>query len=293
MIFAKLDVTLRDHAKLLKAIKRVGWGALGVYAWAMMYLRASETEDGILADDVVDLSMPNQKDTKKIIDALVDVGLLVRREGGGGPGGGGYYLDKYETKNETKAVINERRAATLARVTRYRDGRNAVTGASVTPLHPPTQNAFVPGSDSLSDSVLDKQEGMQGEAPPAAKPKQPGALGMEIETFRLGVVDGSGSPCASFNRFALEDITRGIAAHAPKCDTAEQLLAWLRGSAAEFARAYLAIIGTNFHPGNHPSKWVAWLDKGRPVAVAGGAPARPEPPKPPSHTRFTPMRRGA
>ena len=160
MIFAKMDVTLRDHAKLIKAIGKVGWGALGVYAWAMMYLRAAETEDGVLADDVVELSMPNQKDTKKIIAALVDVGLLVRRDAGGGSSGGGYYLDKYETKNETKAVIAERRAATAERVTRYRGVRNGVTGPSVTLLHPQTENAFVPGSDS--DSVLRSDQGVQG-----------------------------------------------------------------------------------------------------------------------------------
>ena len=57
-IFAKLDVTLRDHDRLLKAIKSVGWGALGVYSWAMMYLREKQSETGVLSDEVIDMSMP-------------------------------------------------------------------------------------------------------------------------------------------------------------------------------------------------------------------------------------------
>ena len=259
MIFAKMDVTLRDHAKLIKAIGKVGWGALGVYAWAMMYLRAAETEDGVLADDVVELSMPNQKDTKKIIAALVDVGLLVRRDAGGGSGGGGYYLDKYETKNETKAVIAERRAATAERVTRYRGVRNGVTGPSVTLLHPQTENAFVPGSDS--DSVLRSDQGVQGGMAPLPSDAQvTPALRMIFD----GVVMNTG---------ARLEIDRE----------------W--GKFKSNAAIKLKVSG------NWTESWRVWLGDAAMYAKRDalrdqrGSSVRPDPPKPPSHKPFTPLRR--
>jgi hypothetical protein len=163
MIFVKLDVSLRDHDKMLRAIRKVGWGALGVYSWALMYLRDHETETGVISDEVVSLSMPNQSDTARIVTALVEANLWVRDEDRGG-----FYVRNYEAKNETKTVINERRAATSDRVTRYRQTRNALQ-PSVTNVDVTQQRERE--SKSQRESKREEEKDTDGAKSPPARTK--------------------------------------------------------------------------------------------------------------------------
>ena len=214
MIYAKLDVSFRDHERLAVAMHDAGWGVLGVYAWALMYLRGFESSTGILSDAVIAINMPRQKDTAKLIAALVGAGLWERREDAKG-----YYVRNYEKKNETKEEINERRAATNARVAKHRGG---VGNA----FHKNKSGALVPDSDSDSVFGSDLPEEGSGETNSVQAYQRAYESGI-----REGLGNGSGYGMPENQRGALH---QAILAHSEK-RKGEKLLAWISAAAADFA----------------------------------------------------------
>lgn len=141
MIFARVDVTLPRHPRVL-AIKRTQRArALGVYLAALCYTREHEL-DGFVPTEALD-----GLDAVSALVELVRVGLLVDSVRGDVYG---YNVHNYANKNETRDAISIRRAESRARVAAFRERQrgNAVGNA----LHYDPCNASVSGSGSVSRS---------------------------------------------------------------------------------------------------------------------------------------------
>lgn len=281
MIFAKLDVCMWSHEKFVAA----GPAACGYWSAALAYLRGHDSEDGIIPPHVLGMILGvGDKEARRLCQKLVETSLFASH-------GGRFELLNYAAKNETKTQIEARRAATRVRVDRLR-GRssarkppvigacNAVTNAdhvtnvthdvtlvSVTPVTT-EGSAFVPGSDSDSDSGSDLgQEGVQGEEPrPAADPAPPaptrhraGVFGMEGDAFARGVQAATGRPCRPPTPFECGDFLEPSAAHSGGL-TGQELLDWFTLKAEKFVRS----VDPKF--GFSTRRFADWLDRGEPVA---------------------------
>jgi hypothetical protein len=184
MIFAKLDVCMPTHPKFIDA----GPAAVGYWAAALAYVRGHDL-DGMLPDTALGVLLAvGTAEGRELSDRLVSVGLFQRVRGG-------YLIFNYASKNETKAQVETRRAATRERVAKSRgkatangSAHDAVTDENVTPdvtrasnanVTPPVTAsaiAVVPvrarsDSDSDSDSVL-IFSGSGRSRSPAAQPSQ-------------------------------------------------------------------------------------------------------------------------
>lgn len=112
MIFAKLDVCVPTHPKFIAA----GPAAVGFWCAALAYVRGHEL-DGMLPDHAVGVLLGvGPLEGRKLAARLVSVGLFERI-------GDGYAIFNYASKNETKAQIEARRAATRERVADLRTKR--------------------------------------------------------------------------------------------------------------------------------------------------------------------------
>lgn len=80
-----------------------------------------------------------------------------------------------------------------------------------------------------------------------------GAWGMTAEAYREGIRSVT-SKCAPLDVRGQQDVQRAVAEHG-EGRKGEELLAWVRASAAEFASSEDATRGVR------PGLWVAWLDK--------------------------------
>lgn len=151
MIFAKLDVTLAYHPKAHKAGK-----AMATWAWALAYSREQEL-DGAIPREALRLSWVGETQATEDCARLVAVGLFVATDDG-------WSIAKYDKKNETKAVIDEKRRSDRQRKRsdpppgfRPDSDRNP----SGKKLEMDGNSPGFPGS--LSGSRSGSQEGVQGE----------------------------------------------------------------------------------------------------------------------------------
>lgn len=96
MIFAKVDVKLRDHAKALRAGE-----AMSTWLWALLYTREQEL-DGLIPSEVLRLAWPGEQAATRHAATLVAVGLWEVCDEG-------WRICGYAAKNETSAVIDEKR----------------------------------------------------------------------------------------------------------------------------------------------------------------------------------------
>lgn len=100
MIYAKLDVSFRDHPRALRA----GPHGRDLWFWGMMYIREHAT-DGFIPTEAI-VACPWGRGSKAnvaLAAKLVEVGLWAASDGG-------FVMLRYAEKgNETKAQIDERR----------------------------------------------------------------------------------------------------------------------------------------------------------------------------------------
>jgi DNA-binding CsgD family transcriptional regulator len=138
MIYAKVDVKLRDHERAHRA-----GAAMATWTWALLYAREQES-DGFVPDVALRGAWTGEKQAKRDAEKLVEVGLWEHADRG-------YRICRYEAKNDTKESIAARRKETRDRVAAYRKGvtrYNGVTNANVAE----GESVLVPGSRSLSGS---------------------------------------------------------------------------------------------------------------------------------------------
>lgn len=142
MIYAKVDVKLRDHVRAHKA-----GVAMATWLWALLYVREQET-DGVVPEIALKLSWAGEKEARRHADQLVLVGLWERHDDG-------WRICRYEAKNETAAAIAERRLEAAERMRRVRANRLRTSSEH----HPNVRSGnsdAVPGSGSGSGFVSEK-----------------------------------------------------------------------------------------------------------------------------------------
>lgn len=133
MIYAKVDVKLRDHVRAHTA-----GPAMATWLWALLYAREQES-DGFIPSVALRLAWSGEKQARRDAEKLVDVGLWER-------GDDGWRICRYEAKNETASAIAQRRKDARERMQSVRANRER-TNNNVRE----GERSVVPGSLSGSD----------------------------------------------------------------------------------------------------------------------------------------------
>lgn len=124
MIFAGIDVNIITHEKALAA----GVEALGLWSWGMCYAQL-HTTDGRLPRVAVMSALGEQRRVlRRSVVRLVSSGLWIESECGSF-----FTIWNYNKKNQTAEEIQAKKAASAERVRRWRERRNALGNADVTP----------------------------------------------------------------------------------------------------------------------------------------------------------------
>ena len=141
MIFAKVDVKLRDHERAHRA-----GAAMATWTWALLYVREQET-DGFIPDVALRGAWVGERVARQHAAVLVTVGLWEAVSGG-------WRICKYGAKNETRMAIAARRAEVRERVAKHRAKRDCNANGNVLPTQ--DSGALVPGSRSVKSEVRDR-----------------------------------------------------------------------------------------------------------------------------------------
>ncbi len=292
MIFAKLDVDITDHPKAIAA----GPGPFGIWAWALAYCRKHEL-DGIVPIRALRQALGGRPENDVHAATLVAVGLFSVR------GDGDFEFENYAKKNETKASIVKRRTETSNRVAKFRDVTQLkrvtpsdlirVTNTNVTD----PCNAFVPGSDSDSDSdsVLRSDPDLPPhvEIPPEeapsgvhmSPPRDPVVASYAAFAYAAGQVEAGAetfpTPTDLKDIRALDTM---IATYAKAIDggpaRGSGAIEWVRTTSAAYRKA--KALSARFERGYAPSKCLEWIQAGRPIDQAKdrfGKPVESGPPE--------------
>lgn len=239
MIFAKVDVTLPSHHRMLKIPRGDRAACLGVWLAALCYSRGAEL-DGLCPAEALDVLAP-----ERAITLLVSVGLFASKTVDGVR-----YVEvlKYAEHNETKAEIANRVKATKKRVSEFRKrarSRNTIGNA----LQVRISNENVPGSgsDSGSDSDLfslsPSSTSLSGSPQPvtgiqpvakATNENADGCFGNAVRAFGAGISRATGKPFSA-PRYGteLDKLVQAMRVHCP--DVAERE-AWMAKQAERFGR---------------------------------------------------------
>lgn len=244
-IFAKVNVELVNHHRLLKVPRRQRAAALGVWLAALLYTREHEL-DGFCPLEALEYLA-----TRANIDHLVRVELVAREEKDGVRG---IRVLRYSDHNDTKAQIDSRREETRRRVAKYRSNTvsNAVT------------NANVPGSGSGSVSDLKNQsEDPRSETRLRVTPRNPnadGCFGMAVSAWVDSIGQATRRPFTPPSPGETAKLVACFDAHFPDIAKRE---AGVRDAAAEYASTATA---------DQISVWgfSRWLDSGRRHAAESG-----------------------
>lgn len=97
MIFAKVDVELRDHDKAHRAGR-----AMATWTWALLWTRSKE-RDGFVAASALRGAWVGERQALRDMGSLVEADLVTVVDGG-------WLVVGYAEKNETRNQIDERRA---------------------------------------------------------------------------------------------------------------------------------------------------------------------------------------
>lgn len=160
MIYAKVDVKLRDHIRAQRA-----GVAMATWTWGLLYVREQET-DGVIHAEALERSWC-PKEAKAHAATLVLVGLWEKHDEG-------WRICRYEDKNDTKKVIAENRQRVRERVAQFRRNshRNGLPSEDVTRYSSVT-NETVPGSSSRSSFKSSEEIKSPEEIPSAREAASP------------------------------------------------------------------------------------------------------------------------
>lgn len=268
-IFAKVDVELSRHQRVIEIDRKVRYAALGAWLDALLYTRAKEL------DGWCPLSHLDALPSEHVLDELIRVGLASREEKDGFHG---IRLHRYEEHNDTKAEITERKAKDRKRKgspesggTQKDSGRNP-EGSQRKEY---ATGTGIPGSDSDSGSV--------SEDPGSPKPEDPtgssrttardGAMIDAVSVWCEAVRSHTGRPLTRLSITETKVLLDVFEAHAPK--PVEQAVEWARGKGEAFAKSE--------PPAFNAFKFKDWVDNGcawkragtpRPLALVQPAAAK-------------------
>lgn len=207
MIFAKVDVKLRDHLRAHRA-----GAAMATWTWALLYSREQETDGDIYAE-VLRGSWVGESTALEHAAKLVEVGLWDVIDGG-------WRIRNYSAKNETKEAIDEKRRGD--RMRKRKGGQPSSRPEPPSGIQPESDRSpcgahggsvvGIPGSYSSSLSGSGSREGESEREPASPPPPSPLAT----------VVADPASPEPSWWEGVLETVNAGTGVALPARE------AWLR-----------------------------------------------------------------
>lgn len=184
MIYATIDVDLRDHERAMSA----GLAAMGLWTWAMLYARGQKRGGELSRVVVLRCPWGDADQLERAAARLVDVGLWQTTETG-------WLIGNYEAKNQTPAEIERsiQGARDRKRVSRDRQSSSslAVTTARPALVPVPTEDRAVTEMSRVTPSDVSRVtagsgsrygsdvclEGVQGEPPePVREPERPSGI---------------------------------------------------------------------------------------------------------------------
>lgn len=188
MIFAKVDVTLPQHHRVLDVRSDMIAEAVGVWVIALCYTRQQQL------DGYCPLTAIRHVARDEVLAELVRVGLLSREEKDGRVAG--YVVCKYAEHNETRSQIARRLKADRVRKSSGR--KPSKTPSGVPSEEPPESDpdserkgAGIPDSDSpsvsLSVSSQGERERESGTIRVARTSTDDGAFGGSVDAWTEGV----------------------------------------------------------------------------------------------------------
>ncbi len=245
MIFAKVDVKLRDHHRAQRA-----GAAMGTWLWGLLYVREHQT-DGVIPDVSLRYAWVGEKAARRDAARLVEVGLWEDLSGS-------WRICRYSDKNDTAEDIAKRRAEARERMQRVRLNKQRTNGE-------PPRNCVteVPGSGSGSGSGSDLIS--EGELEREAQPPE-GSQARYASAYEAGVSRGKCSPFAwSGSKYAAWDLGKIIDKFAKdpkgKSYRGEQLLRFIEHTAFEFAGDVIARNVAQYYRAFEPSGCLKWLNE--------------------------------
>lgn len=155
MIYAKVDVKLRDHDRANRAAE-----AMSTWLWGLLYTREQEL-DGFVPESALRGAWVGEKMAKRHAEKLCSVGLWQ-------PADGGWKVARYADKNETKQEVADRRAFERDRKQKARASR---LSSSDCPTGTPTGTSTGrPGSGSGSEISRSRARPWLAVVPPPPAP---------------------------------------------------------------------------------------------------------------------------
>jgi len=272
LIYATVDVELRDHERIFLATADVDpalagmmrSAVLGLFTWSLLWCRAKRT-DGRIPKSMAHAAFGGGQD--EIIRRLLGCGLWKDEATH-------YELRNYGAKNDTREQIEARVAATAERKGRYRE-KQKTPGAPPSappPSSPPptttpgdvsgTRSARVPigvgvgvGDHAGAGDLSDRKNEPERQAETTATPSASGALGFAAAGWIDGVrsVTNGRPTLAPWETRAIEDLALE---RPPDADPS----AWAFAEGATFARRQRA----SKPPMRVDAKgYLAWVGDGR------------------------------
>ncbi len=248
MIYAKFDVDILDHAKLLDA------GAVGrdLWSWGVLYCQKHQT-DGALPMAAV-LATPwgaGGKGNVRVAAKLVSVGLWERTDKG-------WAVCRYAKKNQTRSEIDQKKAEARDRMASVRANRKRTqerTSSEQTENNSSVYREVVPGVGVGVNDLPD----------PGGGPGE-GSTARYAEAYAAGIAKGKSAPYAwPGTKYAQWDLGKIIQTFAKdpsgKPYRGDQLLEWIRHTAGEFAIDVIAEKKAQFYSSFAPSGCLKWLNE--------------------------------
>jgi hypothetical protein len=275
MIFAKVDVTLPHHQRVLRLPKDKRDAALGLWLRALCYTRGQEL-DGFCP--LEELEAPG---STEIIDWLVTVGLLAREEQDGVHG---VRVLRYELHNETKAEIESRKLADRQRKhnstppsaptdsKRHRKGRQKDSHRIPNGI----QTKGIPDSDSVSDSdrihseISDSSGQVTLEPPalPSSGRLPEGVYAFErpfwIAAYERAVREAGGGADWSMPQKQISAL-RAVVESRASAEERKDMGAFIESEVREFVRSVLCLgVPVGIYSALGPDGLQRWYNEGRP-----------------------------
>ncbi len=283
MIYAAIDVDLQHHDKAILAGQ-----AMYLWTFCMLWSRSQKGNGHVPMHVIKACPWSSPRQNLVAFGKLLDAGLFLAEDGGG-------RLWNYETKNDTREIIEKRIESNKVRQTRYKRKSNALltreshvslgAGAGVVSLSVSSE----PVSEEICQSPREAFVEAARESGVWARPRDPLGATFLAQAYADGQVSGGAtaypSPTSPKDIQALD----ASLAHArgPNAEPlrGSGLVGWVRTESEAYRRA--KALSAAFERGYGPVKFLEWLNAGKPVDVAKdryGKPVDASPPEVEAHT---------
>ena len=255
MIHARVDVELRDHERAHRAGR-----AMATWTWCLLYTRAKEL-DGFVPAVALRAAWVGEEQALLDMAVLVETGLAVECNAVSN-NGHGWTLTNYAPRNETKADIDARRAATAHRVRRHRGSKTPAVSSDVTllptRLKRDTSDALLTRTEPEPDHSsieTEKVSELKGDLAYRAAYER----GLEESGFVTAIPWGLAAQ-GSLNQSLLKFAKYDEGPTAGKSIRGAKLLEWIATRAREFGTFLLSKASeAQYYSNGEPKGFLRWL----------------------------------